>query len=531
MDFSQINFSGKDGGTVGFVQDTTVANCTANKDNFNNRIFGKYTLTSPAKTSLGLPEGLIKTDPGALPKTTFTVDLNNSPQSLPGNWFNMSPEEQAQYLRDYSSLPATTLSDLGKESADTEQHLYYPTYNFVGVGDGKVLMCVAQKRYGEIGDFVKIVLSTDNKTSVTRYAIIVEHTENLPDETIGYGKDYYCSSDGSVNRSIELSIVVVNEPGYDYNTWCGSARYNFCGCDYSKVSIATLSTISIAEKDNDNSLITENATSSDFLLKNSEDERKYGINIFETSQPLIRFTTSSALNQGSNPDALKALESYSRFMYALLNSQVSTANYVLVGMPWLRPGFNTWVDPLYSDTVYYISEVQQQGNPVDGATTVVSLIHGRPRGKFVADSNAFGSISDSSDNVFINSMKPEYRVKGEFGFGPWGEYLETADDFKNAKAATQDYYSHEIEGTVAASTSQFHRAMYVDGVKPAPAAENADKTKIFNGEYTAAEIKAKIDAIYASAPAVVKERSAKLKRAVEGARKYINLHYDSEKRV
>ena len=72
--------------------------------------------------------------------------------------------------------------------------------------------------------------------------------------------------------------------------------------------------------------------------------------------------------------------------------------------------------------------------------------------------------------------------------------------------------------------------MYVDGVKAAPLADNVDASKVFNGEYTAAEIKAKIDAIYASAPSVVKERTTKLKTAVEGARKYIKLHYDSEKR-
>ena len=102
-------------------------------------------------------------------------------------------------------------------------------------------------------------------------------------------------------------------------------------------------------------------------------------------------------------------------MYSLLNSQVSTANYVLVSMPWLRPGFNCWVDPLYRDTIYYISEVQQQGNPTEGATTVVSLIFGRPRGEFASNAEAFGAMNDASDNVFVNTMNSEQRIKGSDG--------------------------------------------------------------------------------------------------------------------
>ena len=489
MEFQKINFAGQDGGTIGFIRDNIVEQYAVDKNNYAQRKYGNITLTSDKRTTENVPD--------------FKIAEYHTKNGVP---------------------------------ASPPNYIYLPVYEFMGLNTNQAFLCVAKKCYGEIGDFVTLnftVVDGDARKTLTQDAIIVEHLENFPENDDTMGAVGLYSKDGIV-RSYEVSIVVMDEQGMDWNTWCGKARWYFCNRnatgEYSNSYLESIVQRTSLNGDN-NSLITENASSSDFLLKNSEDERKYGINIFEASQPLIRFTTSSALNQGSNPDALKALESYSRFMYALLNSQVSTANYVLVGMPWLRPGFNTWVDPLYSDTVYYISEVQQQGNPIDGATTVVSLIHGRPRGKFVADSNAFGSISDSSDNVFINSMKPEYRVKGEYGFGPWGEYLETADDFKNAKAATQDYYSHEIEGTVAASTSQFHRAMYVDGVKPAPVAENADKTKIFNGEYTAAEIKAKIDAIYASAPAVVKERSAKLKRVVEEARKYINIHYDGEKRV
>lgn len=431
--------------------------------------------------------------------------------------------------------------------------LYIPTYNIAGGGDPGCFMVVCNSKYGDVGDFINFKIEQpimDAGSELIKpfdYAgIIVAHLEKIPSPVSGEesptrgGKGTIQDAEGE-NIPIELSIVVCNNnTNISWNTWLGFARYRFFGRSQGQWTTGA-GEIHYAQQHAylkeivndkiDDSPLNEEGEDSDFLLKNSEDERKYGINIFETTQPLIRFATSGALTGGANGNALAALESYSRFMYSLLNSQVSTANYVLVGMPWLRPGFNCWVDPLYSDTIYYISEVQQQGNPTDGATTVVSLIFGRPRGEFASNSGAFGAMNDTNENVFVNTMNSEHRVKGSGGDGPWGAYLEDAAAFQNVKAATEDYYGHEISGTVTANNSQFHKSMYVDGVKSAPLADNVDKGKVFNGEYSAEEIKAKIDSIYASAPAVVKERSAKLKTAVEGARKYIKLHYDSEKRV
>lgn len=509
MKFNSANFE-FDGGTIGFITETIVSANAVDKKAYSDRQFGK----------INFGDGYL---------------IKNG-------------EQYARSIR--------------PSSPGGRSNLFIPYYSVVGASgdyasyDG-VYLCVAKKRYGEIGTFMEVRVLHSKKASSKNYfsflAVIVEHLENMPDNPSKYPgawKGSYKNNYDNKTRSVELSIVVNNTGGYGDDIWLGGARWRFFNTTasgnweetvdgktvtkwtYQSADIDTISTdLKLNGGSDGNDAANPNAASSDFLLQNSEDERKYGINIFEVSQPLIRFETSGALTGGANGNALAALESYSRFMYSLLNSQVSTANYVLVGMPWLRPGFNCWVDPLYSDTIYYISEVQQQGNPTDGATTVVSLIFGRPRGEFASNSGAFGAMNDTNENVFVNTMNSEHRVKGSGGDGPWGAYLEDAVAFQNVKAATEDYYGHEISGTVTANNSQFHKSMYVDGVKSAPLADNVDKGKVFNGEYSAEEIKAKIGSIYASAPAVVKERSAKLKTAVEGARKYIKLHYDSEKRV
>ena len=113
------------------------------------------------------------------------------------------------------------------------------------------------------------------------------------------------SSDG-IARSIELSIVAVNSGDHDWNTWLGTIRYYFYkefeGTNtvnrkavgtYKNACLSLISTdltINNADGlDGDSPTVTPNTANSDILLQNSEDERRYGINIYEASQPLIRF--------------------------------------------------------------------------------------------------------------------------------------------------------------------------------------------------------------------------------------------------
>lgn len=504
MKFNAAHFD-FDGGTIGFITDAIVASNAKDKQGylkkqFGNRVYTDDMLAFDSKT-----------------KTTYARSIRPSGPDNPDSLF----------------FPYYSMAGLNGD--------------LFGVYEG-VYLCVAKKRYGEIGTFIEVKMIRDSadkkQDDLYLMAVIAEHLENMPEDLNGRWGGEFRSDYDNKTRGIELSLIVNNVGDYDEHTWLGGARWRYFNTTgdgswtadgkttyaYRTAYIDLISTdLNINASSDTDTPDNPNTADSDFLLKNSEDERKYGINIYEVAQPLIRFSTSGALTGGANGDALSALESYSRFMYSLLNSQVSTANYILVSMPWLRPGFNCWVDPLYSDMIYYISEIQHQGSPTEGATTVASLIFGRPRGEFASSSEAFGAMNDTSDNVFVNTMNAEQRIKGEDGVGPWGAYLKDAKDFQNIKTATEDYYGHEITETTTAANSQFHKSMYVDGVKEAPLSSGINADKIFSGEYTADEIKAKIDAIYASAPSVVKERTTKLKTAVEGAKKYIQLHYDTER--
>lgn len=475
-----------------------MSNMTSSWSNFNNATLGFINLgTIGAKDSLGI------------------LDLSY------GEWEKSYPMHDRTNLIGPVSPLYTKLPDI-----------YLPRYKNI-LGISKVLICTTQKKYGNIGDIIKVEYQySENEVgdyvNNSFYAIIGKHMEDVDisnPSVRGIGQEN--------GKECIVSLIVKVNTG-DNVSWLDNMREKFFDGKekYKTCNIISIERVKSINGDLASTSEEEAATAaSDFLLQPSDDERKYGINIYEASQQLIRFSTSAGVTGAGGGDALIALKNYSIFLYYLLNSQVLTANYLLVNMPWLRPGFNVWVDPLYSDTVYYLQEVQHQGDPVSGASTSVSLICGRPRSSYVNDPNAFGSIKSANDNVFVNTINDDQKVAGSNGDGPWGRYVADAADFNNIKTATEEYYSHEIEGTTHATESSFHKELYVNGRKNAPISSNVDSSKIFNGEYTANEIQAKLDSIYSSAPQVVQDRVAKLNNAVTEARKYIELHYDKETKV
>lgn len=259
----------------------------------------------------------------------------------------------------------------------------------------------------------------------------------------------------------------------------------------------------------------------DWLLDPTEDEKKYGINIYEGEQPLIKFSTYSAISE--HGDCIGALKKYSEFLYYLLNSEVTTSQVTCVGMPWIRPGFNVWLDPLYSDAVYYCRGVQHQGDPMNGATTSLSLVLGRNRQAFINDSDRFGSFKNNSDNVFISDMKDEYRVD------KFGSCLASDADFENIKRASENYYATESFETTDAKDSEFHKQMYVYNSDDSPKPQYIDEDKIFSKAYTESEINEQLKSLYEKSPEVVQERRSKLKSAVKQAEEYFNKYHILEK--
>ena len=262
----------------------------------------------------------------------------------------------------------------------------------------------------------------------------------------------------------------------------------------------------------------ETNSETDWLLEPSDDERKYGINIYNGQQPLIKHSTASGVS-GSDNKAVQALEKYSEFLYYLLNSEVSTAAVQCLSMPWIRPGFNVWYDPLYSDTVYYCMSVTHQGDPHSGARTNLSLVLGRPSSVFINDKNKFGSLKNSSENVLINEMIDKYRVN------KFGDTLDTTEEFESVKNATRAYYESESFDTTSAEYSDFHKEFYAKGVGVSPSPDSIDKNKIFSGEYTKEQIESQLNALYENAPSVVRNRIGKLKDVVAKAEEYIETYH------
>ena len=162
------------------------------------------------------------------------------------------------------------------------------------------------------------------------------------------------------------------------------------------------------------------------LLHASYDEKKYGPNIAQISQPLVKFSNASEfydMDNEDNADATEILKQYAKYYLEANNANVDVCSLQLIGCPWLRPGFNIWLDPLYEDKIYYIDSITHSGNPSSGAYTTLSLSYGRRRVDFLktGKNRKLGSIGDD-DNIFT---KDKYYKKAK----DFGSVLDNSSDF------------------------------------------------------------------------------------------------------
>lgn len=188
----------------------------------------------------------------------------------------------------------------------------------------------------------------------------------------------------------------------------------------------------------------------DTLLKVTELERKYGPLVHETTQSLIKFSTSTAVSDSK--DAYDALTKYGKFILEYMNSAMSIASIQTVGMPWLRPGFNVWVDPATIDKVFYINSITHYGNAT-GTYTTLNLTMGRQSSEFTGNKNSLGALKPgNSDNIFISSLKatPE-------NFGTKCNYDSVRKIMKNR------YVIPTIDTMVCrAESDSFYKQFYAD---------------------------------------------------------------------
>lgn len=179
------------------------------------------------------------------------------------------------------------------------------------------------------------------------------------------------------------------------------------------------------------------------LLWQSNSERKYGANILNIDQPLIRGYDkfeNIMTKDGPAGSISDALRSYSIFMHGLTNGLIETATLTTTApMPWLRCGMNCWVDPMGIDKIFYINGIRHMGSAKAGVRTELSLGYGRSRYQYLHETNQFGSLrNDWKDNVFVS------KIYQGFSIDAFGDVLDSKGDFENLRESIEKKY--EIAG-------------------------------------------------------------------------------------
>lgn len=206
---------------------------------------------------------------------------------------------------------------------------------------------------------------------------------------------------------------------------------------------------------------------SDKLLEPTYLEKKYGPLVYECSQPLIKFSTSGATNSDS---AYDALTKYARFMLNYLNSSVTVASVQCKAMPWIRPGFNVWIDPVSIDKVYYVETVNHSGNS-SGNYTSLTLSLGRRRTDFLNNTKMLGGLTPGkSDDIFVNTLlyKPE-------NFGDVCNYNEVVNK------VNYFYNVSKTDRKEAFNSSEYYRYFYAKSSKSSGSSSSSSSSSSMTG--------------------------------------------------
>ena len=123
-------------------------------------------------------------------------------------------------------------------------------------------------------------------------------------------------------------------------------------------------------------------------------ERKYGISVLETRQPLIKFWLGEDMD---GEGAYKELAKYSEYLYHINNATSVSASVSLIASPWIRPGMNIWLDPLGINRVYYVNAIRHYGGP-QGVFTSLGLTYGRTESEFKHNYKSKGGNGNSIDS-------------------------------------------------------------------------------------------------------------------------------------
>ncbi|MGG4438310.1 glucosaminidase domain-containing protein [Priestia megaterium] len=195
-------------------------------------------------------------------------------------------------------------------------------------------------------------------------------------------------------------------------------------------------------------------------------------------------------NSTLNADVL--IELYAKYIMQLYRAESHSLSVALsTCMPFLRPGYNAWLEPTRRDMVFYITKVSHNGSFQQGAFSTVS-------GGFVRSAKDYDDIED---NIFVG--------KSNAKASDFGEVIEkkNMDAMRKELKTLHDKSDEVIEDARRLPTLS---RLYSSAV-----GKENDYTTSWNNEFTSNDLHDKIVNWYEGAPPIVKERKKKLKGIVD----------------
>ena len=243
-------------------------------------------------------------------------------------------------------------------------------------------------------------------------------------------------------------------------------------------------------------------------------EMTFGMNMREESQPLIKYNDFKTY--GSQDETMKTLKQYAAYRFKSINANVNTLSLTTLPMPWIKPGFNVWIDPTGLNEIYYVNSVSHSGGP-RGIFTNLYLTMGRPADKFFEGDNTpiFGSVRDGGtygSSIFITkdlkSAEEDFDdlglVKSHSMSSGYNSIINKAIKYK-----TKPIESYSIED------EPFLKELYVPNYKvnkPLNLQPKKVSELVLKKEMTSKEIETSISNLYKNTESeFVRERSTELK--------------------
>lgn len=225
--------------------------------------------------------------------------------------------------------------------------------------------------------------------------------------------------------------------------------------------------------------------------KLSDEERKYKVNLKRVEQALIRLDSAAA---GSMEIADKLIYQYAKYMMQLYRAKSHDMTVTLTTcLPFLRLGYNVWIEPTRTDVVGYITNISHYGSFQQGCFTTVNA-------GFIRRPEDYQEIDTS---IFIGQIRATSEVFGE---------VLSQGDMETLRSQLKELHGTELN-------EKAHKIPLLREIYGSMNGDTEYATE-WNKEYTRAEIEEKIQKIYNNAPEIVKERKQETAEIFEKSKSF-----------